>query len=67
MIRAAYAADLTDDVLETVTDRPGLTLAKIAKRLHADAGVVRSVLTVLVRDHYVALTREGGRDGYTRA
>lgn len=65
MYAAADAlADLTDEVLDTVRTRPGLTARKIARRLSADAGVVRRVLTTLATDHYVALTKQGGQDTY---
>lgn len=63
-MNAIMAADLTDAVLDTVTDRPGLSAAKIARRLRADAGTVRRVLTTLVRDHYVTLANDHGRDSY---
>jgi len=62
---AADLADLTDDVLTTVAERPGLTAAKIARRLCADAGAVRRVLTTLAADHYVTLANRNGRDIYT--
>lgn len=64
---ADYAADLNDAVLDTVAARPGLSLAKIAKRLRADAGAVRQSLAYLTHEHYVALRREAGREVYDPA
>ncbi len=60
---------LTDTVLTTVADRPGLTLAKIAKRLRAvaDAGTVRSTIDWLADAGYLTRTGKGGRETYSRA
>lgn len=61
------ADTLTDEIVALVADQPGLTLAKIAKRLRADAGAVRQTLAFLVREHYVAQTGKGGRETYQQA
>lgn len=60
------ADSLTDNIVTLVTNRPGLTLAKIAKGLKADAGAVRQTLAFLVREHYIAQTGKGGRETYSR-
>lgn len=59
------SADLLDDVLAEVRHTPGLPARKIAKRLRADAGRIRKILTFLTSEHYVTLTRQGGQDTYT--
>jgi DNA-binding IclR family transcriptional regulator len=60
-------ADLTDDVLTTLTDAPGATARRIAKALRADLGAVQRTLRFLVTEHYVAQTGKGGRETYRRA
>lgn len=67
MNASADAYDLTDALVAAVNERPGLTAAKLARRLKVDAGTVRQYLAYLARDHYVALTRRGGRDTYEPA
>lgn len=56
--------DLTDALISTVEQRPGLSLAKLAKKLRADVGTVRQTMAYLTREHYVTLVRQGGKDTY---
>jgi DNA-binding IclR family transcriptional regulator len=62
---------ITDAVLTTVADKPGLTLRKIARALRdvglSDAGVVRSAVVTLARNGYLAQSGKGGRETYRRA
>lgn len=58
------AYDLTDALVAAVAERPGLTAAKLARKLRVDAGTVRRYLTYLAHEHYVTLKRVGGRETY---
>jgi DNA-binding IclR family transcriptional regulator len=59
---AADLTDLTDNVLDAIRTRPGQRVAKIARRLNADAGIVRRIIKDLAREQYVILTHQGGHD-----
>lgn len=63
-MNTADAYELTDTLVATVTERPGQTAAKIARRLRLDTGAVRRTLMYLAREQYVTLTQRGGRETY---
>lgn len=59
-------ADLTDDVLDVLTETPGTNARRIARKLRADLGAVQATLRFLVTEHWVEQTGKGGRETYAR-